>query len=366
MDLVDLELFISKTRQIFGHSFDGDILLCGGKPLRTVGLRAAKRKKGTVRHKGTTGLPKHVIKLVSDAIDSSSSELRRLNLEIWNNSEVRFKEEKACKLLAERVSSQARFLVAACERTVCYNAEYDALPELGHASGHNLITTSTLALAVGVSAAMKTLNIPGTLTDCSVVLMTHGMPDFSTARAVTKASWKFRAKFYGKTAHTTPTPQQIQKTESIQSVILDAGKAPNIIPDYAEGSFSLCAIDSPELERLRIRVIPIYEGAAAAPGCTVELFWDALYEDVVTNMSLANRYTQYMINDLGLTPADIPSPSDSSPKAGLGTDYAHMESFRAGKTNALVGLDVLLDDALYRQVQQEWVSDMKQRGRLVE
>ncbi|KAF5855252.1 hypothetical protein ETB97_009557 [Aspergillus alliaceus] len=185
-----------------------------------------------------------------------------------------------------------------------------------------------------------------------------------------------------------PLSQQIQKTESIQSVILDAGKAPNIIPDYAEGSFSLCAIDSPELERLRIRVIPIYEGAAAAPGCTVELFWDALYEDVVTNMSLANRYTQYMINDLGLTPADIPSPSDSSPKpgiqalfsinatdmhhtpcfqqAGLGTDYAHMESFRAGKTNALVGLDVLLDDAFYRQVQQEWVSDMKQRGRLVE
>ncbi|KAF7587216.1 hypothetical protein BBP40_007553 [Aspergillus hancockii] len=58
---------------------------------------------------------------------------------------------------------EARFSVTAGDRTICYNAEYDALPELGHACGHNLIATSTLASAVGVSAAMKALNIPGTL-----------------------------------------------------------------------------------------------------------------------------------------------------------------------------------------------------------
>ena len=134
----------------------------------------------------------------------------------------------------------------------------------------------------------------GAWKDCSVVLMTHAMPDFSTARTVTKASWKFRAKFHGKAAHAAAAPwngnnacdaivmaynglgllrQQIQKTESIQSVILEAGKAPNIIPDYAEGSFSLRAFDSKALERLRSRVIPIFDGAAASTGCTVELFW---------------------------------------------------------------------------------------------
>ncbi|GMG16745.1 unnamed protein product [Aspergillus oryzae] len=418
---------------------------------------------------GTTGLPKHVIQLVSEAIDSASSELRRLNL------------EKACKLLAGWFESQgwtvktgvygistafeARFSVTPGERSVCYNAEYgkcahnscarclliftDALPELGHACGHNLIATSTLASAVGTSAAMKELKIPGTLIvmgtpaeetgggkyimanhgawkDCSVVLMTHAMPDFSTARTVTKASWKFRAKFHGKAAHAAAAPwngnnacdaivmaynglgllrQQIQKTESIQSVILEAGKAPIIIPDYAEGSFSLRAFDSKALERLRSRVIPIFDGAAASTG--------------------SSRYTHYMINDLGLTPADILPPSDLSAKVdqngssyvarrnttlepsqktltlqissdfgncsyiqpgiqtlfsinatdmphtpsfqkAAGTDFAHTESLRAGKANALIGLEVLLDEGFYKEVKSDWINDMKERGRLPE
>ncbi|KAE8154375.1 hypothetical protein BDV25DRAFT_172396 [Aspergillus avenaceus] len=410
-----------------------------------------------------TGLPRDLTRLVASAIDSASSELRRLNLEIWNNPEVRFKEERACKLLSEWFEAQgwtvktgvygiatafeARFSVAPGERTVCYNAEYDALPELGHACGHNLIATSTIASAVGASAAMKELQIPGTVVvmgtpaeetgggkyimanhgawkDCSVVLMTHAMPDFSTPRIVTKASWKFRAKFYGKAAHAAAAPwdgknacdaivmaynglgllrQQIQKTESIQSVILEAGKAPNIIPDYAEGNFSLRAFDSPALERLRTRVIPIFEGAAAATGCTVELFWDALYEDVVTNLTLADRYTKYMINDLGLKRENILDPLDQSSKGNqngssdfgncsyiqpgiqalfsinatdmphtpsfqkaAGTDYAHEEALRAGKANALIGLDVLLDEEFYKQVKSEWVEAMKERGRAVE
>jgi metal-dependent amidase/aminoacylase/carboxypeptidase family protein len=110
----------------------------------------------------------------------------------------------------------------------------------------------------------------------------------------TKASWKMRAKFHGKTAHAAAAPwtgrnacdaivqayngiallrQQIEKTESIQGCILEAGKAPNLIPDYAEGVFSVRAPTSPQLEALRKRFEPIFHGAAAATGCTVELDW---------------------------------------------------------------------------------------------
>lgn len=222
-------------------------------------------------------------------------------------------------------------------RTICYNAEYgscpnpvptiapqrlanshvDALPEIGHACGHNLIATSTLASGVGVAAAMKHFSIPGTLViigtpaeetgggkyimanhgawkDCDIVVMTHPMPDFSSAQMSSKASWKFRAKFHGRGSHAGAAPwdganacdaivmaynglallrQHIKKTESIQSIILEAGKAVNVIPDYSEGSFSLRADDSVSLERLRERVIPIFNSAAAATGCSVELFW---------------------------------------------------------------------------------------------
>lgn len=48
-------------------------------------------------------------------------------------------------------------------RTVCLNAEYDALPGVGHACGHNLIATSALASAVGAEAVMRARRLPGTL-----------------------------------------------------------------------------------------------------------------------------------------------------------------------------------------------------------
>ncbi|KAJ5110184.1 hypothetical protein N7532_002829 [Penicillium argentinense] len=405
-------------------------------------------------------LSTEILAFVSHAIDFASVELRKLNLEIWNNPETKFQEEKACALITKWLESQgwtvstgvygistafeARFSVAEGERTVCYNAEYDALPEIGHACGHNLIATSTLASAVGVSAAMTKFNLRGTLVvigtpaeetgggkyimanngawkDCDIVIMTHPMPDFSSAQMTTKASWKFRAKFHGRGSHAGAAPwdganacdaivmaynglallrQHIKKTESIQSIILEAGKAPNIIPDYSEGSFSLRAEDSSSVEKLRERVIPIFHSAAAATGCTMELFWDALYEDVVNNIALANRYTEYMLSGLEEDPKDFLDPS-AQPKSAIGgssdfgncsyikpgiqtlfkinatnmphtpefqhaagTDYAHTEALRAGKANAMVGIDVLLHEEFYRAVQMEWEESMKARGRI--
>jgi len=125
-------------------------------------------------------------------------------------------------------------------------------------------------------------------------VMTHGMPDHSTPVCCTKASWKLRAKFYGKTAHAAAGPwtgrnacdaivqayngiallrQHIQKSESIQGCILEAGKAANLIPDYSEGVFSVRAKTVKEVEALRERVEGVFNGAAAATGCRVEMNW---------------------------------------------------------------------------------------------
>lgn len=100
----------------------------------------------------------------------------------------------------------------------------------------------------------------GAWKDCSIVLMTHAMPQIFTPLNPMKASWRFLAKFYSRSAHAAVAPwnganpcdavvmaynglallrQHIRKEESIQAVILQAGKAPNVIPDFAEGSFSL-------------------------------------------------------------------------------------------------------------------------------
>ncbi|KAJ9145511.1 Peptidase M20 domain-containing protein 2 [Pleurostoma richardsiae] len=407
------------------------------------------------------GYKANVVDVVIDSIDAASEDLRRLNLAIWNNPEIMFQEFKACKLLTEWLQNrgwsvksevygietafEARFSVVPGGRTVCYNAEYDALPGLGHACGHNLIATSSMASAIGVSAALKALNTAGTVVvmgtpaeetgggklimaeygawkSCDAIMMSHAMPSFSTPLCLTKASWKFRAKFRGKSAHAAVAPwdsynacdaivmaynglamlrQKIQKTDSIQSVILEAGRVPNIIPDYSEGYFSLRSKNSQHLRELKERVIPVFDGAAAATGCTVELVWEALYEDVVSNYGLAERYQQHMINQLGLSVKDMLPLEDSirhhdqnassdfgnctylqpgiqaifsieandmphTPpfREASGTDLAHREALRVGKANALLGMDVILNDQFYSQIKEEWKEEMRKRGRL--
>lgn len=125
----------------------------------------------------------------------------------------------------------------------------------------------------------------GAWRNADACLMTHPMPDFSTPVCSTKASWKFRAFFRGRSAHAAAAPweganacdaivgaynglarlrQHLRPGESIQAVILKAGEAPNVIPDYAEGTYSIRAPDSKALRVMQTRVVPVFEGAAAA------------------------------------------------------------------------------------------------------
>ncbi|KIM97182.1 hypothetical protein OIDMADRAFT_57819 [Oidiodendron maius Zn] len=404
--------------------------------------------------------PTDVISQVAKAIDDATEELRFLNLEIFKNPEVAFKEFKACKLLSDwfenrgwkvsrgvygiETAFEARFSVREGGRTVCFNAEYDGLPDIGHACGHNLIATSSIASAIGVEAVVKSRNLAGTIIvmgtpaeesgggkwimarhgawrGVDMCVMTHGMANFSTPLCITKASWKLKARFQGKTAHAAAAPwtgrnacdaivqaysgiallrQHIQKSESIQGCILEAGKASNLIPDYAEGSFSVRAPTIKQANALKARVEPIFRGAADATGCIVDLDWIALYEDVVSNETLAEQYRQYMLRHLGMTPkqmlplAEAKIAHDQSGSSDFGScsyicpgiqamfeikasdlphsigfleasqgDFAHAEALRAGKANALITLDVLTDDNFATGVKDEFVQAMKEAGR---
>lgn len=134
----------------------------------------------------------------------------------------------------------------------------------------------------------------GAWRDVDACVMTHGMPDFSTPLCITKASWKVRAEFFGQSSHAAAAPwkgrnacdaivqaysamammrQHIEKSQSIQGCILEAGKVANQIPDYAAGVFSIRAPTMLKLNELRGRFEPIFEAAAAATGCTVKVEW---------------------------------------------------------------------------------------------
>ncbi|VUC25569.1 unnamed protein product [Clonostachys rosea] len=423
-----------------------------------------------------------LINEVTKAIDDANDELRGLSLEpqilsglkfdtrqIFNNPEILFEEVKACKLLSDwfetrgwtvkrgvygiETAFEARFTLKEGGRTVCFNAEYDALPGIGHACGHNLIATSSLASAIGVEAVMKSRQLDGTLVvmgtpaeesgggkwimatngawkGMDACVMTHGMRNFSTPLCCTKASWKMRAKFRGRGAHAAAAPwegrnacdaivqayngiallrQQLRNDESVQGVILEAGKAMNLIPEYSEGIFSIRAPNMKRLEALKARFSPIFQSAADATGCKVELEWTALYEDVVSNETLAEQYRQYMLQHLGMTPEQLvplPEARVKHDQAGSSLTYvnrdfgsctyicpgiqamfdiqanggphslefkeaasamfAHHEALRAGKANALICLDVLMNDEFAAKMKSEFIAAMKDAGRWTE
>lgn len=207
-------------------------------------------------------------------------------------------------------------------RLVVFNCEYDALPGIGHACGHNLIATSSIASFLAVVAALKEHPIPGRVrllgtpaeeggggkiklidagayAGVDACLMTHPMapamvPGLHTAGipyGTSVASIKFKATFTGKPSHAAATPheginaldaavlsyngismlrQQIRPSERIQGIILEGGKVPNVITPRSLLRYNVRSDTLKDAKLLQERVLKCFEGAATATGCTVE------------------------------------------------------------------------------------------------
>lgn len=203
---------------------------------------------------------------------------------------------------------------------VAFNAEYDALPDIGHACGHNLISMMSIGAFLGVAKMLKAyptqegrvrlIGTPaeeggggklklidaGAYKDVDACLMVHpgpldGCPGFTgDAFLPTTANNKFTVQYTGRSAHAAVAPwdgvnaldavvlayngisvlrQQIKPAERIHGIISEGGKRPNIIP--ASGSLEYY-IRSPTLksaDALKDRAMKCFEGAAMQTGCEV-------------------------------------------------------------------------------------------------
>lgn len=209
-------------------------------------------------------------------------------------------------------------------RVVNFNCEYDALPGIGHACGHNLIAIGSIGGFLGTVAALKKYNIPGRVRllgtpaeeggggkiklinagaykDVNASFMTHPMSALvmQTPRGVSKgipfgtcvASIKFKATFTGRPAHGALSPhegvnaldaavlayngismlrQQIKPYERIGGIILHGGEAPNIITPLSTLNYNVRSATVDEARLLHKRVVSCFEGAAVSTGCKVE------------------------------------------------------------------------------------------------
>lgn len=199
--------------------------------------------------------------------------------------------------------------------TIAYLAEYDALPGLGHACGHNIIGTTSVAAAIALAETLEetggrviVLGTPaeeggpngsakgsfvkhGYLKDVDVALMIHP----SGRTSLTSASLAVDPldfHFYGKAAHASGSPekginaldaviqlfvginalrQQLPSDIRIHGIITHGGDAPNIIPDYASARFYIRAESWKKTEEVSNKVRAIAEGAALATGATVKV-----------------------------------------------------------------------------------------------
>jgi len=286
-------------------------------------------------------------------IESEREALVALSLVLHGDPEVAFQEHRA----SERVASFLRkrgfeierpyggletaFRATAAGRgdgpTIAILAEYDALPDIGHACGHNLIAMIGAAAAVGVRevlgdlygrvAAIGTpaeeggggkvaLVRAGAFADVAAAMMVH--PSSRTISGRTSlASNRVELEFHGKAAHAAAQPdrginaldgliqtfnavnamrQHLRPDARVHGIITAGGSAANIIPEYAAGKFSVRARDRLYQQEVLRRFIACAEGAAAATGTTlkVNVNENSGYENMVPSTPLTDRWAEHM------------------------------------------------------------------------
>jgi amidohydrolase len=238
--------------------------------------------------------------------------------------------------------------------TVALLMEYDALPGLGHACGHNLIAAAGLGaalalgavhgpaggsvLAVGTPAEEggggKALEVEaGLFDDVDAALMFHpGV--HSWTRAPLTAQVQYRVAFHGRAAHPTGNPtegidalaalvelfnvlavlgRRLPEGSHVQGIVTHGGTATNIVPEYAEGLFGLRAATTGALEELTGRLRVCADGVARATGTTCEVERATVrYEHFRDSEVLSERFAAHLAR------AGIPS-SPPAPGVYLGS-----------------------------------------------
>ena len=304
---------------------------------------------------------------VADAAD----ELIDVSRRIHTNPELAMEERQAAALLSERLETRG-FQVErnACGLetafraswgegpvTIAYLCEYDALPEIGHACGHNLIATAGLGAAYGLKAALSpsqvrllVLGTPaeeggggkaimlerGAFEGVDVALMAHPSPvdfDMPPMYGVEEVD----VEYHGQSAHASFAPemginaldglvtayqalaqlrQHIRRDARIHGIITYGGSAPNVVPDRVAGRFLVRALRPSYLEELKGKVQRCFEAGAAASGARVDIQWRPYtYLPMRNNTSLAGAY-RANAESVGRTFVDIKIDSTASTDMG--------------------------------------------------
>ena len=229
--------------------------------------------------------------------------------------------------------------------TVCIMSEYDALPDIGHGCGHNIIAAAGLGAAIALASIAKDsggrvryMGTPaeeggggkilmarnGALEGVDLAMMVHPADaDLATIDAI--ALQQLLVEYAGQESHAAAAPhlgrnaldaavlgymavatlrQHIMPTERVHGIFLKSGEKPNIVPSEASTEWYVRSDNVTSLSALKPRVLAALESGAHACGCSVTHEWiGAAYADMVTNNTMGAMYAHNALR-LGRTVTD--------------------------------------------------------------
>ncbi len=267
-------------------------------------------------------------RLAAEAINREAPALFELSRSIHAHPELAFDEHRAVQAIARFVrdrgvvvESPAYGLATAFnahagsgDRIVAICAEYDALPGIGHACGHNIIAAAAVGAFLGLKAVGPSLGLTvrllgtpgeeagdgagkvrmleeGAFEGVSAAMMIHPAP-FDVLKPRMIAAAQFDVEYIGKESHAAFYPelgvnaadalsiaqvslaflrQSLLPTDRLHGIVTDGGQAPNIIPPRATGRFMVRADDNERLAVLLERVRACFEAGATATGAELRI-----------------------------------------------------------------------------------------------
>lgn len=266
------------------------------------------------------------------AVEAILPEALDLSHRVHATPEIAFEEREAARWTADLLGKHgfevaaptggletaftARWRGERAGPVIAFAGEYDALPEVGHGCGHNLMCSSSAGAAIAAAQALgrdfagevRFIGTPaeeagngkvhllsaGVFDDVDVCLQIHPS-DRTNSEIMCLAITEVGVMFRGKLAHASADPwlgknaldaivllytmvsqwrQHLKPGERVHGIITHGGAAPNIVPDLTKGRWYIRTPVDADLEPMIGRFMEMADAAAIATGCTVELIED--------------------------------------------------------------------------------------------
>uniref|UniRef100_A0A2K6F0N5 Xaa-Arg dipeptidase n=1 Tax=Propithecus coquereli TaxID=379532 RepID=A0A2K6F0N5_PROCO len=348
----------------------------------------------------------------AERIDEAAERLGALSRAIWSEPELAYEEHHAHRVLtrffeqeppaaawavqphyqlptafrAEWEPPGGRASAALRPLHVAFLCEYDALPGIGHACGHNLIAEVGAAAALGVKGALEGLPGPpppvkvivlgtpaeedgggkidlieaGAFKNLDVVFMAHPSQE-NAAYLPDVAEHDVTVKYYGKASHAAAYPwegvnaldaavlaynnlsmlrQQMKPTWRVHGIIKNGGVKPNIIPSYSELLYYIRAPSMKELQVLTKKAEDCFRAAALATGCTSTDFGNVTF--VVPGI-----HPYFYIGSKALNHTEQYTEA-------AGSQEAQFYTLRTAKALAMTALDVIFKPELLERIREDF------------